>query len=449
MFHMGWFFGHGYALQSWNPAVDGPWTGSNVSDWMKPDLYIDTATSVERAGFDFLMIEDTYQVPDDFGGTPEATLRLGIFSPKNDPMPLMPLLARATKHIGVIPTVSTSFFPPYLAARLLTTLDHLTEGRVGYNVVTSNADRSAQNYGLDALPPKNLRYEIANEWVDVVKGLMNTWEPGAVVADVERGIYADHTKVHALNHVGKHFKVRGPLNTIPGPQRQIPMVEAGNSPPGRDLAARHADVLLALCAQVDQMKALRDDMHRRLRGYGRDPSQFKVLFTFAPVLGATDAEARERQRAYESLRRTDDMIETCLWQLSTHSGVDFSKFDVDQTGDKVLAGLRSRSGQSLSVLEDIFKGREHRTLRDILAAHSMVPDLDMVGSPATVASKMAEIMQEVSGDGFLIHAGPFQGQAQRVYVAEICDGLCSVLQQRGLLRRGYEGNTFRDNLLAF
>src|ERR1700712_356297 len=203
MIHLGWFLGNGFGIQPWNEkGGDGPWVGSNVTDWMKPDIYVDLATSMERAGFDYILIEDTAMVEDSYNGTAEASLRRGFMAPKNDPMPLVPLLTQATKHIGIVPTISTIQYPPYLAARLLTTLDHLTQGRVGMNVVTSVTDRVAQNYGYDRHLDHDERYAMAMEWTDVVLKLQSSWEEGAVIADPVAGIYADHTKVHPIDFEG-------------------------------------------------------------------------------------------------------------------------------------------------------------------------------------------------------------------------------------------------------
>ena len=237
MFHLGWFLGNGYGIQPWAPGTDGPWTGTNATDWMKPDLYVDLARSLERAGFDYVLIEDSAMIEDTFKGSAEATLRRGLFAPKNDPLPLTPLMAAST-NVGIVSTVSTIQYPPYLAARMFTSLDHVTGGRVGINVVTSVTDRVAQNFGYERHLDHDERYVMANEWTEMVRALWNSWEPDAVVVDVDGGRYADHTKVHAINYEGEYFRCRGPLNTIPGPQRDIPIAAAGNSrrartsPPG-------------------------------------------------------------------------------------------------------------------------------------------------------------------------------------------------------------------------
>lgn len=261
----------------------------------------------------------------------ETTLKHGLLGPKSDPVPLIPLLTQDTRHIGVAVTLSTSFYHPYMAARTMTTLDHLTDGRVGLNVVTGSSRAAAMQYGYDDLQPHDERYQMAHEWMEAVGALWESWEEGAVLLDQETPRYADHTKVHHVDFVGKYFKTRGPLNTIPGPQRRPVIVQAGASPAGRDLAAKYAETMLAHGTTVEMMKAFREDMHRRLEGYGRDPSELKILFLLEPTLGETDAVAQARVEAQNAYLRTDEAIEKKLWGLSYASGGthDFSTYDVD------------------------------------------------------------------------------------------------------------------------
>ncbi|MFN8719609.1 MAG: NtaA/DmoA family FMN-dependent monooxygenase [Rhodospirillales bacterium] len=443
MYHLGWFLGNGFGIQAWNPDVDGPWTGNNETEWMKAGLYVDLTTSLERAGFDYLLIEDTLQVDDGFRGSAETTLRLGLWAPKGDPLPLVPILADRTRHIGIVPTLSSTFYPPYLAARLLTTLDHLTEGRIGFNLVTSGADLSAMNFGMDRLPPKELRYARATEWVEIVKGLQESWEEGAVLADVDGRIYADHRKVHRLDYKGEYLSCRGPLNTIPGPQRFIPMVEAGNSPAGRNLSARFAESMIASVNDVAAMKAFRADMHRRLAEHGRRPEDLKIMFLCSPVIAATDEEAQRQVEAAAAARWRPDAIEYMLWYVEHITGVDLSTLDLNTPVPEVIAELE-RSGRIQTAIHNIFGGQEKKTLREVMATRSYSRNLGLIGSPSTVAAKMDELMQEVGGDGFLIHL-----PTTRHAIAQMCDGVAPVLRRRGSIRSGFEHRPFRENRRAF
>ncbi|WP_426323327.1 NtaA/DmoA family FMN-dependent monooxygenase [Microbacterium sp. E-13] len=445
MFHLGFFLGTGFGIQAWKANGDhGPWVGHNVSEWMRPDLYVDMARSLERAGFDYILIEDTSMVEDTFGGTAEATLRHGRFAPKNDPMPLVPLIAQDTKHIGIIPTVSTIQYPPYLAARLFATLDHLTHGRVGMNVVTSVTDRVAQNFGYDKHLDHADRYTMAGEWIEVVRKLQASWEPDAVIADPVNGVYADHTKVHPIDHVGAYFSVRGPLNTIPGPQYQTPIASAGSSEQGRTLAASYGDTMVSLAPTVEEMKKYREDMSARMIAQGRKPSDIKLLFLSSPVVAATDADAQAIVEAGRAARDSPAAIEQNLWMMSYVSGgrVDFSRYPLDTPVEEI--DLTDVNGEKSSVAA-IFKDSAGKTLRQIATGNLHGSGVDLVGSPETVASKMEEVMEEVGGDGFLV-ALP---TVTRTSIAALADGLAPVLQRRGLIRSEYTGATLRENLQAF
>ena len=436
MFHLGWFLGDSYGIHPWK----GPWNGHNTHEWMKPGLYVDLTTSLERAGFDYLFIEDTAMVEDTLYGSMETSLKYGIMAPKNDPLPLMPLLTQATRHIGIISTISTIQYPPYLAARMMTTLDHLTEGRAGINVVTSVTNRVAQNFGFDEHLEHDLRYKMAEEWREVCTQLWNSWDPDAYVADTDTPMLVDHTKVHPIHFSGEFFKVRGPLNTMPGPQRRPVVGQAGNSIPGRNLAAKHADTMLAWGNNVEQMKQFREDMHARLIEAGRKPGDCKVMFLATPVLGDTDADARARQEANVQASLAAP-IATKLWGLSYVSGgtVDFGQFNLDEPVPEIIG-----NGEQSS-LAQFYKRAQGKTLREALNSRVGIGnDLDLVGSPDTVAVKMGEIMDEVGGDGFLLYP-----EMNRRSIAEICDGLGAALQKRGLTRTHYDYKNFRDNLMAF
>jgi FMN-dependent oxidoreductase (nitrilotriacetate monooxygenase family) len=436
MFHLGWFLGDSYGIHPWR----GPWSGHAKDEWMKPGLYVDLTTSLERAGFDYLFIEDTAMVEDTLHGSMETSLKYGIMAPKNDPLPLMPLLTQATRHIGIITTISTIQYPPFLAARMMTTMDHLTEGRAGMNVVTSVTNRVAQNFGYDEHMEHDERYLQAEEWMDVCTKLWESWEPGAYVGDQETPLLVDHTKVHTIDHAGKYFKVRGPLNTMPGPQHRPVIGQAGNSIPGRNLAARHADTMLAFGTSVQQMKTFREDMRQRMVDAGRKPDDLKVMFLATPVLAATDEEARDKQQRLADAQQNAP-LDTKLWGLSYISGgtVDFGKFSLDEPLPEIIG-----NGEQSS-LARFYERARGKTFGEALNSRVTVgADLDLVGSPDTVAVKMGDIMDEVGGDGFLLYP-----EMSRLTIAETCDGLGAALQKRGLVRTSYDAPTFRENLLAF
>jgi len=431
MFHFGWFVGKGYSVHGWNQ----PWTGAIASDWMEPDIYMDLARALERACFDCLIIEDGSFIADAYQDSPEWYLRNAFAVPKSDPMPLVPLLGYVTKSLGIVATVTTSFYPPYLAARLGATLDHLTHGRVGLNVVTAHNDRSAQNYGLERHYEHDLRYVMADEWMEVVNRLWESWEPDAIVANPATGVFADHTKVHPIHFEGRFYKSRGPLNTAPGPQRRPVICQAGGSPAGRAFAAKHADLIIAKARTVAAAKNYRQDISRLMAPHGRAPSTCKVMFSTSIVIGDTIDEARDkRARAAAALANT---MEVKLAAMSFLSGIDCSKFDLDAP----LPELKINA--SRASFESYLSGDGTRTLREMLLDPGS-GGLDFIGTADSIGAEMQAVMEEVGGDGFLV-----QDPLTRKAISEVTDGLAPALKRRGLTRPAYTHQLFRDNLLAF
>jgi alkanesulfonate monooxygenase SsuD/methylene tetrahydromethanopterin reductase-like flavin-dependent oxidoreductase (luciferase family) len=269
----------------------------------------------------------------------------------------------------------------------------------------------------------------------VVDALWRSWEPGAVVADPETGLYADASKVHPIDFAGKYFKSRGPLNLPPGPQGRPVICQAGLSPAGREFAARHADTIVAVARGAAQAKLYRDDVQARLLRHGRNPESCKVLFSVGLVLGETMAEARDRKaRADASIAGN---LEYRLGRLGFLSGLDFSKVPLDVP----LGEIKTNASRGLTQL--MTHGTGKTTLREMLSDPAS-GGIDFVGTPDSVAAEMGEAAEEIGGDGFMITEG-----VTRRAVAEIADGLAPALKRRGLIRTGYEHRLFRDNLLAF
>src|SRR4051812_20230642 len=428
-FHLAWFLSQGYGPKSWRS--DFP--GSDVARWMMPDLFIDLAQGMERACFDYMIIEDSSMVPYTYKGSHDTYLKYAASTPKLDPAVLVSYLAPATKHLGLVPTLSTSEYPPYLLARLVNTLDHTTEGRIGWNCVTSSNDGAAENYGHDAQRPHDERYDVADEFTDVVTRLWEAWEPDAVVLDRENHCFADGAKVHPIHHEGKYFKVRGPLNAPRSPQGRVPICQAGGSPRGQAFAARWADTIITNAITVEAMKSFRAEVRRLAAGYGRDPDSINVLYLTYPIVDVTEEAARERRRllAEEDGRHLD----LNLSGLSRLTNIDFAQFGLDEP---LPEGLTTNGHQS-SLTNWI--GKTPRAL----ATGSRRQGFEVVGTADSVASQMQDIIQETGGDGFLI----FNTYFDRRYVMEICDGLVPELQRRGLTRKAYAHKHLRDNLLEF
>ncbi|WP_298224760.1 NtaA/DmoA family FMN-dependent monooxygenase [Acidocella sp.] len=432
-FHLGWFMN--FTPDEWRePFGQGgtPWDGQ---------FYIEMAQTLERACFDYIMIEDKLMVSETYGGSRELGLRSGVMAPKHDPAPLAVAMGMATKHLGVVATMSTLAYPPFLMARLSSTIDSLIKGRFGWNVVTSAEDLAAQNFGLDKLPPRELRYEMAEEYMEVMGKLFDSWEPDAVVRDHERCIYADHTKVRPINHQGKYFKVRGPLNTVRSPQGRPVYLQAGASPRGRDFAAKHADSIVSVASGVESMKVFRDDIRARAAAVGRDPDSIKVMFCVTPVLGETNDNAHEKlHRRLNTPQFIDDMLAS----ISAITDIDFSKFDLEQPLPEKLV----TNGEQGS-LDKFQQWGSGKTLRQLVVdgAGGMVSSVELIGTPKSVAERMAEVMEQVGGDGFLITTPVLR--VGRHYLVEVADGLVPELQRLGCVRTAYTHQLLRENLREF
>ncbi|HYP64512.1 MAG TPA: NtaA/DmoA family FMN-dependent monooxygenase, partial [Acidocella sp.] len=380
-FHLGWFMN--FTPDEWRePFAQGgqPWNGQ---------FYIEMAKALERACFDYIMIEDKLMVSETYGGSREAGLRTGMMAPKHDPVPLAVAMGMATKHLGVIATMSTLGYPPFLLARLASTVDSLTEGRFGWNVVTSAENLAAQNFGLDALPPREKRYAMAEEYMEVVGKLFESWDEDAVVLDRAAGIYADHTKVRPINHAGDFFKVRGPLNTVRSPQGRPVYVQAGASPRGRDFAAKHADSIVSVASGVEDMKKFRDDIRARAKAAGRDPDAIKILFCVTPTVADSEAEA---QAKHTRMLTAPHFIDDMLASLSAITDIDFAQYELDEP----LPGKLTTNGEQ-GTLDKFQQYGSGKTLRQLVidGAGGIVSSVELIGTPDSVAARMGEVMQEV------------------------------------------------------
>jgi FMN-dependent oxidoreductase (nitrilotriacetate monooxygenase family) len=429
--HLAWFTN--FTVDEWNaPFASGgsPWTG---------EFYVDMAKAMERACFDYIMLEDTLMLSEAYGGSTDAYLKTATMAPKHDPAPLAALIGAATSRMGVVATLSTLGYPPFLLARLCATIDHISRGRFGWNIVTSGENAAAQNFGLDELPPREVRYDMADEYLDLVCRLFDTWDPDAVVIDRERNTYARAGSVRPIDFQGKFFKCRGPLNTVRSPQGRPTFVQAGGSPRGREFAARHADSIIAVANGIEGMKWYRDDVRHRAAKAGRNPDDIKVLFLVAPILGETEAAAHERA---ERELTSEAHVERALALYSSITDIDFAEFDLD----KPLPGKLTTNGEqgSLDKFQQFGSGK---TLRQLVREGGNSTSIELVGTPDQVAERMGEVMEIVGGDGFLIKA-PFH-RVSRHYIAEVCDGLVPALQRRGLARTEYTKTTLRETLREF
>ena len=431
LLHFGWFLGAGFGVQGWGDA------GYGIGyDWKKPAVYQDAARLFEASGLDLFIIEDGVTVPDTYGGTAEVNLSNARFVPKHDPLPLVPYLLGATSRLGIVPTLSASFYEPFTAARLLATLQHFADGRLGFNVVTSGSDIAAQNYGLDKQIDHDLRYDRAEEWVSVVRKLWRSWDADAVLEDTANGVFADFRKVHTIDHRGESFQVRGPLNTVPMSTEPV-MVQAGASGRGQEFAGKNSDVVLALASTPERMTKYRDDIRAVAASAGRNPDDLKVLFVVNPIITANDDETASVRAARSEL--TTAAIDEQLQGVSYLSGVDFKKFDLDEP----LPELSTNSNQG--TLDNFVKSaKPGSTLREILQARADKDGLAVIGTAEQVAEHLGELGSTVGGDGFL-----FTGQVHPSHLHRTLDPLVPALRRRGLIRTDFGDGGLRANLTDF
>ena len=434
-FHLAWFL-QGSSIQAWR----APWTGNISEEWMAPGLFLDLARSMERACFDYILLEDSIYIGQNWKNSREIFLKNGMSVPRQEPSVVATMMAAVTTRLGIVPTLSTFAYHPYLAARILGTLDQVSSGRAGWNMVTGSSDLSAMNFGHDQLPPHDQRYEMAEEYVEIVRQLFDSWEPGAIVADRKSGVLIDHTKVRTIDFKGKYYSSRGPLNSGPAPQGQPVIAQAGGSPQGRAFAAKYADTIVAHPKGIEAMKQYREDVRARMTQAGRDPEHCKLLFLVSPIVAETNAEARAKadQRAISAEKNIDARLAQFGWSTN----LDLSDIDLDTP----VGQLELSTNGHQSSLSQFLKKAGNKSLREAIIGHnSNGGTIDLVGDPDSVAAQMAEAMQEIGGDGFLFNLPDLSRRS----VATITDGLVPELQQRGLVRSAYTHEHLRDNLLEF
>jgi len=414
-------------------------SGHHVAAWRHPLAQADAsqdfehfkriAQTAERGKFDALFIADVVAVWGHHLDALSRTARAEHF----EPLTLMSALASVTRHIGLIATATTSYNEPYHVARKFASLDHLSKGRAAWNLVTSVVSDEAWNFGREQHIDHSDRYQRAEEFHDVVQGLWDSWEDDAFVRNKESGQYFDEQKLHVLNHKGKHFSVRGPLNVARPPQGHPVLVQAGASEPGKQLAARVAEVIFAVGHEIPAAQAFYADIKSRAAALGRDPDGIKILPGITPFIGATREQAQALFEEFQAL--IDPVLGLRLLADTLGDDIDLSGHDLDgplpptepgQRGsrrDKVLELARS---QNLSI----------RQLYLHLAAGNPV-----IGTATDVADTLEAWFEARACDGFNVFFPYFPG-AIDLFV----DQVIPELQRRGLFRTEYEGTTLRENL---
>jgi FMN-dependent oxidoreductase (nitrilotriacetate monooxygenase family) len=408
-----------------HPAAD-------LHDIFAPARYEHIARVLEAACFDGCFYADTQGIPDIHGGSYDAYLRYGGQISYLDPLVVLPLMARATRHLGLGATLSTTFHNPYYLARVLGSLDLLSGGRACWNVVTSSTEFEARNYGLDGLPAKQDRYDHADEVLEACCALWDGWDEDALVMDKDSGFFADPAKVRYANYKGRAVRTRGPLTVPRSPQGRPVLMQAGSSARGRAFAARWAEAIFCKANGVANCVEFYDDIKSRMAAFGRAPHECKVLPSMTVVVGETESVARERADHLASLAHPEL---TRAWN-SAMLGADMSRVRSEQElqtakGHQGHGGIEDETRQIMRNEGISFEQATTRT-RGVI-----------VGTPATIADHMEEIFVAGGCDGFVIWPTVFPGMFEefgRMVVPE--------LQRRGLFRTEYAGRTLRENLAA-
>jgi FMN-dependent oxidoreductase (nitrilotriacetate monooxygenase family) len=405
------------------------------TDFLSLSHYVEIAKLLERGKFDFLFFADRLAIADRYGASHKTGIRHGDQdATRMDPVPVLGALAAVTTRIGLGATRSTTYDAPYNIAREFATLDHISAGRAAWNVVTSMNDGEALNFGNVPHLAHDERYDRADEFMEVAFGLWDSWEKDALVLDRARGIYADPDKVHYLNHAGRWFQSRGPLNIPRSPQGRPVVIQAGSSGRGKAFAARWSEVIFALQPTLERMKVFKADVAAAVTDAGRPADATKVLMAMMPFIGESRQEAEEKRDLHDSL--VDPLVG--LSTLAAHANSDFSSLPLEASVEAVQS---SGSQGNLAALKSIAAGQSI-TIADagrIYGRGVMCPRF--VGTPRDVAEQMADVVGSGAADGFVVSPAFLPDTFE-----DFVDAVVPILQQKGLVRGDYQGNTLRDHL---
>lgn len=419
-----------HSMGLWKHEKDEGRNHNRLSYWTE------TAQILERGKFDALFIADVLGTYSVYGNSHEAAAQHAVQLPAHDPLLPISAMAAVTEHLGFAPTISATYAQPYALARQLSTLDHLTEGRVAWNVVTSYLESEAVNLGLSGRLPKELRYDRADEFLEVVYKLWeHSWKDDAVVYDRENDTFAHPDKVRLINHEGEFFKVPGPHLVEPSPQRTPVLFQAGASPKGRNFAAKHAEAVFTKNHSLDALKAYVADIRKRTQEQGRNPEDVLVSQLILPIIGSTEEEAYKK---YEDLINHVSFEGTASL-LSGHTGIDFSKYDPD----KYIEDMDTEAVQGNL---DLYTKDPNKkwTLREAIKNHGLGNGtVKFIGTPEQIADQMEKWSRVGDVDGFTIAQSYSPGTYR-----EFVDDVVPELQKRGIYRQEYEGKTLRENMFG-
>jgi FMN-dependent oxidoreductase (nitrilotriacetate monooxygenase family) len=404
---------------------------ATLDDMFDPLRYERIAQILEAAKFDGGFFADFFGIGETYKGSVDTFVRAGGQCSYLDPLTVLPIMARATRHLGLMTTVSTSFIPPYFTARILASLDMLSGGRIGWNIVTSTSDTEAWNAGLDGMEAHDSRYDRADEVLEACTALWNSWDGDPFVFDKQKGIFADPSKVHHANYVGHLVKSRGPLPTPRSPQGQPVLMQAGGSERGKRFGARWAEVLFSPASDLATMRTYYEEMKARAADAGRNPDDVRVLISVTPILGETMSIAKERADYFEKLK---DPEYDLAWS-SLEVGADLSRH-------KTLAEVeKARGNQGVHGATENLAAAAAGHNVEIAEEAASIMRRQLVGTASVVADAMEEVFKAGVCDGFIVMPVSFPTSHE-----QFCRSVVPELQRRDLFRTEYSATTLRGNL---
>jgi FMN-dependent oxidoreductase (nitrilotriacetate monooxygenase family) len=414
----------------WKHELDQGTNHNQISYWTN------IAQILERGHFDALFIADVLGTYSVYENSHRAAVKHAVQLPAHDPIPAISAMAAVTEYLGFAATISATYAHPYSLARKLSTLDHLTNGRIAWNVVTSYLESEAINLGLSERLPKNLRYDRADEFLEVVYKLWeHSWEEEAILLDRQNDTFTVAEKVHPIDHKGEFFSVPGPHLVEPSPQRTPVIFQAGASPRGRDFAAKHAEGIFTKNHSLEALATYVKDIRARTKQQGRDPKDIRIFQLILPIIGSTEEEAH---RKYEQLKEQVSYEGTAAL-LSGHTGIDFSKYDPDQ----YITDMETEAVQGNL---DLYGKDPHKkwTLREAILNHGLGNGtVKFIGTPEQIAEQIEHWATEADVDGFNIAQAYSPGTFE-----EFVDYVVPELQKRGIYRTTYKAKTLRENMFG-
>jgi FMN-dependent oxidoreductase (nitrilotriacetate monooxygenase family) len=410
--------------------------GGSTSAWRHPDAIADASVNfglykqwvrkAEEGKLDFIFIADGLYITEK---------SIPHFLNRFEPITILSALAAVSTNIGLVGTLSTSYSEPFTVARQFGSLDNISGGRAGWNVVTSPLEGSALNYGRKKHPDHDTRYRIAAEYLEVTRGLWDSWEDDAFVRNKETGQFFDPAKMHTLNHEGEFFSVKGPLNIQRSKQGHPVIFQAGSSEAGRNFASREADAVFTGQETIEEAREFYRDVKRRAAGFGRNADELLIFPGIGPIIGSTEEEAERKYREIAELVTVEEAL-NYLGRFFEHH--DFSQYPLDEPFPDI-GDLGRNSFQAGTDRIKRIAREQNLTLREV-ALRTATPRGNFIGTPETIADRIQEWFETGAADGFIFHTVVPRG------LEDFVDHVVPILQKRGLFRTEYESDTLRGNL---